>query len=106
LKYFDRHTITRAKDLYRILILDKYKNYESIEFQKYYKSYNIITLGLFLHSFYLFQPLDIRCFGVLKQKYNRQIEGFIKVYIIYNIKIEFLIVFKQVYIQSITVANN
>jgi hypothetical protein len=71
LKYFDRHIITQAKDLYRILILDRYKSYILIEFQEYYKSYNIITLGLFLYSFYLFQLLDIRYFSILKQKYNR-----------------------------------
>jgi hypothetical protein len=88
------------------LILDRYKNHKSIEFQKYYKSYNIITLGLFLYSSYLFQPLDIRYFGILKQKYNRQIEGFIKTYIIYITKIKFLIAFKQTYIQSITVTNS
>jgi hypothetical protein len=97
--------VSRAKGLYRILVLDKHKSHESIEFQNYYKSYNIITLGLLPHSSYLTQPLDIRCFSMLKRLYNRQIEVLIKTYIYYITKVEFFIVFKTVYLQSITIQN-
>jgi DDE superfamily endonuclease len=89
--------MSRAKGLYRILVLDRYKSYESIEFQDYYKSYNIITLGLPSHSFYLTQPLDVGCFSMLKRLYSRQIKVLIKAYIYYITKIEFFIAFKTVY---------
>jgi hypothetical protein len=95
--------MSRAKSLYRILVLDRHKNHESIEFQDYYKSYNIITLGLSPHSFYFTQPLDVGCFSVLKRLYSQQIEILIKAYIYYIIKIEFFIAFKTIYPQSITI---
>jgi hypothetical protein len=53
LKHFDKHTAPRAKGLYRMLVLDGYKSHESIEFQDYCKSYNIIALGLPPYSSYL-----------------------------------------------------
>ena len=68
-----------------------------MKFQEYYKSYNIITLGLPPYSSYLTQLLNVRCFSPLKRAYGRQIEGFIKVYINYITKVEFLIAFKQAY---------
>jgi hypothetical protein len=93
----------QAKGLYRILVLDRYKSHESAEFQEYYKIYNIIILGLFLYFFYLTQPLDIRCFSILKQAYSRQIKTFIKTYINYITKIEFFLVFKVIYLESIII---
>jgi hypothetical protein len=78
-----------------MLVLDRYKSHESVEFQEYCKSYNIITLGLPPYSSYLTQPLDVRYFSPLKRIYGRQIEGFIKAYINYITKVEFLIVTTQ-----------
>jgi hypothetical protein len=88
-----------------MLVLDGYKSHESIEFQDYCKSYNIIALGLPPYSSYLTQPLDVRCFSILKRMYGREIEGFIKAYIYYITKVEFLTAFKAVYPRSITVQN-
>jgi hypothetical protein len=105
LKNFDKQTATRAKGLYRMLVLDGHKSHESVVFQEYCKSYNIITLGLPAYSSYLTQPLDIRCFSPLKQTYDRQIEGFIKAYINHITKIEFFIAFKAAYIQVVSVEN-
>jgi hypothetical protein len=105
LKHFDRHTAARAKGPYRILILDGHESHESIEFQEYCKSHNIITLCLPPHSSHLLQPLDVGCFAVLKRKYGGQIEGFMKAHINHITKVEFLMAFKQAYQQSITVAN-
>jgi hypothetical protein len=105
LKHFDKHTITRARGLYRILVLDRYKNHKSAEFQEYCKTYNIITLGLPPYSSYLTQPLDIKCFSILKQAYGRQIKTFIKAYINYITKVEFFLAFIVVYKESITAEN-
>jgi hypothetical protein len=105
LKHFDKHTATGIRGLYRILVLDKHKSYESAEFQEYYKAYNIITLGLLPYSSYLTQPLDVRCFNILKQAYDQQIEIFIKTYINYITKVEFFLVFIIVYKELITAEN-
>ena len=71
LKHFNKYTSARAKGLYRMLVLNRYKSHESAEFQEYYKAYNIITLCLPPYSSYLTQLLDIRCFSVLKRVYNQ-----------------------------------
>jgi len=71
LKHFDRHTAPCTKGLYRMLVLDGYKSHESIEFQEYCKTYNIITLGLSSYSSHLTQSLDVGCFSVLKRMYGR-----------------------------------
>jgi hypothetical protein len=88
-----------------MLVLDGHECHDSVEFQEYCKSHNIITLGLPPHSSHLTQPLDVGCFATLKRKYGRQIEGFMKAYINHITKVEFLMAFKQAYQQSITVAN-
>jgi hypothetical protein len=105
LKYFDKHTTIRARGLYQILVLDRHKNHESAKFQEYYKAYNIITLGLPPYSSYITQPLDVRCFSILKQAYGRQIKIFIKTYINHITKIKFSLVFTIVYKESITAEN-
>ena len=105
LQHFDKHTTTRAKGLYRMLVLDGHESHESAEFQEYCKAHNIITLGLPPHSSHLTQPLDVGCFSVLKRAYGRQIETFIKAYINYITKVEFFLAFSAAYKESMTVAN-
>ena len=48
------------------------------------------------------QPFDIECFGPLKWAYNKEIKGFIWVYIIYISKEDFLLTFYKVYNVIIT----
>jgi hypothetical protein len=105
LKYFDKHTTTCTRGLYRILVLDRHESHESAEFQEYYKAHNIITLGLPPYSSYLTQPLDIGYFSILKQAYGQQIETFIKTYINYITKVEFFLAFTAAYKESITAEN-
>jgi hypothetical protein len=85
-----------------MLILNGHKSYESDVFQEYCKAHNIITLGLPSYSSHLTQPLDVRCFSVLKQAYGRQIETFIKAYINHITKVEFFLAFTAAYKELIT----
>ena len=105
LKYFDKYTITYTKGLYRILVLNRYKNYKSAEFQEYYKIYNIIILGLPSYLFYLTQLFDIRYFSILKQVYSWQIKIFIKAYINYITKIKFFLAFIIIYKELMIIKN-
>ena len=89
-----------------MLILNKHKSYKSAEFQEYYKTHNIITLYLSPHSSYLTQPLDIRCFSILKRAYSFQIKTFIKAYINYITKVKFFLAFKAAYLASIIAQNS
>jgi len=88
-----------------MLVLDGHESHESVEFQDYCKSHNIVTLGLPAHSSHLTQPLDVGCFSVLKRMYGWQIEGFIKAHIHHITKVEFLMAFKVAYLRLIMVQN-
>ena len=67
LKYFDKHTRTRTKGVYRMLVLDGHESHQSADFEAYCKGHGIITVSLPPHSSHLTQPLDIRFFSVLKR---------------------------------------
>ena len=105
IKHFDKHTATRAKGPYRMLVLDGHESHESAEFQEYCKAHNIITLGLPPHSSHLTQPLDVGYFSVLKRAYSRQIETFIKAHINHITKVEFFLAFTAAYKESMTTQN-
>ena len=70
MKHFNKYIKNGKESKYRILILDKYKNYKSIVFQVYYKKNNIIYLYLLLYSNYLIQLFNIDYFNNLKYLYN------------------------------------
>ena len=89
-----------------MLVLNEHKSYESAEFQEYYKAYNIIILYLPPHSSHWTQPLDVKCFSVLKRAYGREIETFIKAHINHITKVEFFLAFKAAYSASITAQNS
>ncbi len=88
-----------------MIVLNGYKNYLSVQFEKFYKEKNIIIFCLFVHFSYIIQPLDINCFNVLKRLYNWELEDLIKVYINHIIKTEFFIAFKTAYLNTITFKN-
>ena len=71
LKHFDKYTKPFRQGGYRILVLDRHESHDSVVFQDYYKENNIITLCLPAYSSYITQPLDVRCFSILKRMYGR-----------------------------------
>jgi hypothetical protein len=105
IKHFDKYTSVQQKGIYRIIVLDSYKSYLSAEFEEFCKEKNIITFCLPVHSLYLTQLLDVGCFSILKQSYSRQLEAFIKAYINYITKTEFLLAFKAAYFNTIIAEN-
>ncbi|KFY28671.1 hypothetical protein V491_00352 [Pseudogymnoascus sp. VKM F-3775] len=102
IQHFNKHTASRTKGIYRMLVLDGHESHESAEFQEYCKAHNIITLGLPAHSSHLTQPLDMGCFSVLKRAYGRQIETYVKAHINHITKVEFFIAFKAAYLETFT----
>ena len=105
IEHFDKHTASRTKDAYRMLVLDGHGSHLSAEFESYCKTNNIITLCLPAHSSHITQPLDVGCFGPLKRAYGREINAFIKAHINQISKVEFLIAFKAAFKASITENN-
>ena len=57
------------------------------------------------HSSHLLQPLDVSCFGSLKQAYGRQVEDLMRVHINHVSKLEFLCTFRAAFFASITKKN-
>jgi hypothetical protein len=105
IKHFDRHTASRTKGKYRLLILDGHESHHSTEFELYCKQNNIITLCMPAHSSHKLQPLDVGCFGPLKQAYGRLIEDLMRAHINHISKLEFLCAFREAFFASITEKN-
>jgi hypothetical protein len=105
IKHFDLHTVPRTKGKYRLLILDGHESHHSTEFELYCQEQKIITLCMPPHSSHLLQPLDVGCFGPLKQAYGRQVEGLMRMHINHVSKLEFLCGFREAFFASITERN-
>ncbi|KAL2137459.1 hypothetical protein VTI28DRAFT_9599 [Corynascus sepedonium] len=105
IKHFDYHTTPRRKGKYRLLILDGHESHHSTKFERYCQQNNIITLYMPPHTSHCLQPLDVGCFGPLKQAYGRQIENLMRLYITYISKLEFLCGFREAFFASMTEKN-
>ncbi|EGU82006.1 hypothetical protein FOXB_07480, partial [Fusarium oxysporum f. sp. conglutinans Fo5176] len=105
LKHFDRSTAKRSNSRYRLLILDGHESQHSVDFERYCKENKIITLCMPPHSSHLLQPLDVRCFSVLKQAYGREIEHLIRCSITRVSKTEFFPAFYAAFQATMTEKN-
>ena len=105
IQHFDKHTKSRTKGTYRLLVLDGHASYHSTGFELYCQAYNIITICMPPYSSYILQPLDVGCFAALKKAYGWQIEDLMRAYVNYITKVEFLIAFKAAFFASMTEEN-
>ena len=97
IKHFNKHLYPYIIGGKCLLVLDRYKSYYLAKFKNYYRENNIITLYIPLYLSYLLQPLDIRCFSILKRSYSREIEKLIYNYIYYITKPDFFLAFYIVF---------
>ena len=70
IQHFDKHTASKTRGIYRLLILDGHTSHLSIGFIQYYQDHKIILLYLPPHSTHYLQPLDVGIFGPLAQAYR------------------------------------
>jgi hypothetical protein len=105
LKHFDRHTKARLTGRYRLLILDGHESHHSVDFEKYCEANHIITLCMPPHSSHLLQPLDVGCFGPLKNAYGREIEQLIRCSITHVSKTDFFPAFYAAHQAAMTESN-
>ncbi|EAQ86209.1 hypothetical protein CHGG_07462 [Chaetomium globosum CBS 148.51] len=105
IKHFDYHTAPRTKGIYRLLILDGHESHHSTEFELYCRDNKIITLCMPPHSSHKCQPLDVGCFGPLKQAYGRYVEELMRAHINHISKLEFLCAFREAFFASMTEKN-
>ena len=104
IKHFDNHTAHRTKGSYRLLVLDP-ETYHSTDFELYCRAHNIVTLCMPPHSSYLLQPLDVGCFGPLKEAYGEHIEALRHGSVARVTKLEFLCAFKTAFLHAMTEEN-
>ncbi|ENH73538.1 hypothetical protein FOC1_g10009031, partial [Fusarium oxysporum f. sp. cubense race 1] len=55
---------------YYLLILDSHESHYLADFKRYYKKNKIIMLYIPAYASYLLQPLDVKCFRLLKKAYS------------------------------------
>jgi len=91
IQHFDRHTGGRTTGPYRLLILDGHTSHHSTGFELYCKENKIITLCMPAHASHILQPLDVGCFGPLKQAYSRHIEDLMRRHITHITKEDFFL---------------
>ena len=89
----------------QLLILDGHESHESIDFRQLCEQNSITTLCMLAHSSHLLQPLNVAYFSPLKKAYGRGVENLMRSSINHITKLEFLLVFKQAYQESITEKN-
>jgi hypothetical protein len=90
---------------YRLLILDSHESYHLDEFEEYCKENNIITLCMPPHSSHILQPLDVRCFSLLKKAYSQQIEDMMQAHITHITKDDFFPAFHIAFFTAMTENN-
>ena len=105
LEHFDKHTKDRTVGTYRMLILDGHESHGSASFDRACMKKNIIPLYLPAHASHLLQPLDVGCFGPLKNAYRLEIAGLAKLSIHHISKETFIQAFKVAYNGSVTKKN-
>ena len=85
--------------------MDNHNSHCFIKFNDYCKEMDIIVLCIPFYSFYIFQPLDVGCFGPLKAVYGKEIEKMMRMHFMHIIKDDFFPVFKQVLFVSMGEEN-
>ena len=75
LKHFDKHTLKKQKETWRMFIMDRAESYMHSEFVRVCYNKNILPFCLPLHTIHLLQPLDVVCFQPLKQYHSKIINA-------------------------------
>ena len=88
-----------------MLIFDNYNNYCTIDFDNYCKNNNIVLFYMFIYSSHIFQPLNVRCFGLLKISYSKEIKQMMHIQITHIIKNNFFPALKCVFYVIINLKN-
>lgn len=105
IQHIDHHTVPRTKGIYPPLILVGHESHHSTGLELYCQELTIVDLCMPVHSSHYLQPLDVGCFGPLKQACSRQIEGVMRAHINHASKLEFLCAFREAFFISDTEQN-
>ena len=73
---FDRKTRDKARNLYRLLILDGHGSHITMDFIKYCDQRKILLMVFPPHSTHTLQPLDVGLFSPLQTYYSKELDRF------------------------------
>jgi hypothetical protein len=75
---FDRHTKEKARQSYRLLILDGHGSHVTMDFIEYCDQHKILLAIFPRHSTHTLQPLDVCMFKPLSQAYSDELSVFLE----------------------------
>lgn len=90
IQHFEKHTRTKTVGSKRLLILDNHGSHTTPEFRAFCEDKAIVLLWMPPHSSHLLQPLDVGCFGPLKQAFSKQNQNLIRNHIFHVNKKDFI----------------
>jgi len=105
IEHFEKHTRARTVGSKRLLVLDNHGSHTTPEFRDFCEEHNIILLWMPPHSSHLLQPMDVGCFGPLKQAFSKQNQSLIRKQIFHVTKLDFIASIHAAINTSLT-ANN
>jgi hypothetical protein len=103
--HFDKHTKSKTIGSKRLLILDNHGSHTTPEFTSFCENNNIVLLWMPSHTSHMLQPLDVGCFGPLKQAYSKKTQSLIRNHIFHIDKSTFIATLYAAYIDAITSHN-
>jgi len=95
IQHFDKFTKDRCVGTYRLLILDGHGSHATPEFDLFCSQNHIIALCLPSHTSHILQPLDVACFGPLKQAYGQLVQNLARISKFHVDKADFLAMYQQ-----------
>jgi hypothetical protein len=103
--HFAKHTKSKTIGSKRLLILDNHGSHTTPEFTSFCEDNNIVLLWMPPHTSHMLQPLDVGCFGPLKQAFSKRTQGLIRNHIFHIDKSTFIATLYAAHIDAIT-SNN
>jgi len=104
-KHFNAQTVLRSRGRHRMLIMDGRGSHRSQEFLDFCNEHKIVCVCLPPHSSHKVQPLDVGCFGPLKQAYSQELQAQMGRGIQHVCKEEFLDLLKKAWAKAMTRGN-
>lgn len=88
IEHFNKHT--RARGLYRLLILDGHGSHHTIQFLQFCDDHKIIPFAMPPHLTHLLQPLDVVIFQPYKHYHAKELDIMVRDGVTNFTKLEFL----------------
>jgi hypothetical protein len=104
-KYFNRHTESRSRGAYRLLIHDGHESHATPEFDQYCRDNKVTTLCMPSHTSHFLQPLDVGCYSPFKAVYGHEVPELARQAIFHVDKLDFLWIYQRIRLTALSEGN-